>query len=150
MTTSNPFNPFANIDMAKFDPAKMMAGMNVPGIDMQAMLDAQRKNIEALNAANQVAVEGMQALAKRQAEIMAEAMNEIGTVSRQLGDLQNPQDMAGKQAQMVQETFEKALGYMRELAEMVNKSNSEAFEVINKRFNESLEELRSMMPKNGN
>ena len=47
----NPFNPFANVDFSK-----TMGDLKIPGFDVQAIMDAQRKNIEALTAANQTAV----------------------------------------------------------------------------------------------
>lgn len=77
---NNPFNPFATMDFSKFDLSKMLGDMKVPGFDMQAAMDAQRKNIEALTAANQTAVQGMQAGAQQQAEILSQAMNEIWQV----------------------------------------------------------------------
>ena len=40
--------------------------------------------------------------------------------------------------------MEKAMSSMRELTEMVTKSNSEAFDVVNKRMNESLDEFRTL------
>lgn len=141
------FNPFANFDMTQFDVNKMLANFNMPGMDMEAMLAAQRKNIEALAEANKLAVEGMQAVAKRQAEILAQAMTEVSSVAQQLTQGGNPQDMSSKQGELVKQAFEKALANMRELAEMVNKSNAEAFAVINKRFSESLVELKSLAPK---
>ncbi len=145
--TDKPYNPFADFDYSQFDIQKMMSDFKVPGVDMQAMMEAQRKNIEALTAANRVAFEGMQAIAKRQTEILAQAMAEVSNVAQQLtsSGATNPQEMSTKQSELVKQTFEKALANMRELAEMVNKANTEAFEVINKRFTESLEELKSMM-----
>ena len=150
---NNPFNPFANMDlskfdMSKFDITKMLGDVKIPGFDMQAAMDAQRKNIEALTAANQAAVQGMQAVAQRQAEILSQAMSEVSTVAQQLaGSASNPQEMTTKQAELVRKAFEQALANARELAEMVSKSNTEAFAIINKRVTESLQELKSLVVK---
>lgn len=150
---NNPFNPFANMDfgkfdLSKFDMTKMLGDVKIPGFDMQAIVDAQRKNIEALTAANQAAVQGMQAVAQRQAEILSQAMNEVSSVAQQLaGSASNPQEMTTKQAELVRKAFEQALANARELAEMVSKSNTEAFAIINKRVTESLQELKSLVAK---
>ena len=150
---SNPFNPFAamdfsKFDMSKFDMTKMLGDLKIPGFDMQAIMDAQRKNIEALTAANQTAVQGMQAVAQRQAEILSQAMNEVSTVAQQLASsASNPQEMTTKQAELVRTAFEHALANARELAEMVSKSNTEAFAIINKRVTESLQELKTLVAK---
>ena len=152
MSTNNPFNPFANVDFgkfdfSKFDMSKMLGDVKIPGFDMQAIMDAQRKNIEALTAANQAAVQGMQAVAQRQAEILSQSMNEVSSVAQQLAGAGNPQEMTAKQAELVRKAFEQALANMRELAEMVSKSNTEAFAIINKRVTESLQELKSLVTK---
>ncbi|PIE83054.1 MAG: phasin [Candidatus Contendobacter odensis] len=147
--TNNPFNPFANfanLDLAKFDFSKVLGDMKVPGFDAEAMMNAQQKNIEALTAANQAAVQGMQAIAQRQAEILSQAMNEVSGVAQELANASsNSQEMTTKQAELARKAFEQALSNMRELAEMVNKSNAEAFSIINQRVTDSLQEIKSAM-----
>lgn len=150
MSTNNPFNPFANVDFSqfdfsKYDMSKMLGNVKIPGFDMEAIMTAQRKNIEALNAANQAAVQGMQAVAQRQAEILSQAMGEVSSIAQQLASAGTPQEMTTKQAELVRKAFEQALANMRELAEMVSKSNTEAFAIINKRVNESLQELKTLV-----
>jgi phasin family protein len=153
MAEINPFNPFANIDfgkfdLSKFDMTKMLGDVKIPGFDMNAIMAAQRKNIEALTAANQAAVQGMQAVAQRQAEILSQAMSEVSSIAQQLaGSASNPQEMTTKQAELARKGFEQALANMRELAEMVSKSNTETFAIINKRVTESLQELKSLVAK---
>ncbi len=149
---NNPFNPFANLDfgkfdLSKFDMTKMLGDVKIPGFDMDSIMAAQRKNIEALTAANQAAVQGMQAVAQRQAEILSQAMNEVSSIAQQLSTAGNPQEMTTKQAELARKAFEQALSNMRELAEMVSKSNTEAFAIINKRVTESLQELKSLVTK---
>ncbi|HRD68130.1 MAG TPA: phasin family protein [Candidatus Competibacter sp.] len=146
---NNPFNPFANVDLGKFDLTKMLGDVKIPGFDMQAVMDAQRKNIEALTAANQAAVQGVQAVAQRQAEILSQALNEVSTVAQQLaGASSNPQELTTKQAELMRKTFEQALANARELAEMVSKSNTEAFAIINKRVTDGLQELKGLVAAN--
>ena len=146
MSSNNPFNPFANVDMGKFDMTKLFSDVKIPGFDMKAAMDAQRKNIEALNAANQAAVQGMQAVAQRQAEILSQAVSEISAVAQQLASASNnPQELTSKQAEVARKAFEQALANARELAEIVSKSNTEAFAIINKRVSESLQELKALV-----
>ncbi len=148
---NNPFNPFAamdfsKFDLSKFDMTKMLGDVKIPGFDMQAVMDAQRKNIEALTAANQAAVQGMQAVAQRQAEILSQTINEVSTIAQQLANAStNPQELTTKQAEIARKAFEQALANARELAEIVSKSNTEAFAIINKRVTESLQELKSLV-----
>jgi phasin family protein len=151
MSANNPFNPFANVDFSKFDFSKFdfskaLGDLKIPGFDLEAAMNAQRKNIEALNAANQAAVQGMQAVAQRQAEILGQAVNEISTVAQQLASAStNPKELTTKQAEVARKALEQALANARELAEIVSKSNTEAFAIINKRVTESLQELKSLV-----
>lgn len=149
---NNPFFPFANFDLSKmdlgqFDFNKMLQDVNVPGVNMQALVEAQRRNLEALTAANQMTLQGMQAVAKRQAEILAQAMAEVAQAGQELASSGNPQQMSAKQAELVKEAFERAIGNTRELAELVNRTNNEASDVINKRISESLDELRDLLTR---
>ena len=150
MSTPNPFNPFAGVDFSKFDFSKFdfskaLGEVKIPGFDAKAIADAQRKNIEALTAANQTAVQGLQAVAQRQAEILSQAMSEVSSIAQQLSSAGNPQEMTAKQAELVRKGFEQALANARELAEMISKSNTVAFAIINKRVTESLQELKTLV-----
>ena len=145
MSENNPFNPFANFDTSKFDLTKIISDLKIPGVDMQALVETQRKNIEAVTQANKLAVEGMQSIAKRQAEMLSESMNAVTSAAKEITSAESPQDLTKKEAELAREAFEKALGNMRELAELVGKSNSETFEVMNNRFNESLRELTGLI-----
>src|SRR5690606_5818899 len=62
-------NPFFNVDFSK-----VLSDVQVPGVDIDAILASQRKNIEAVTAANQLAIEGMQAVLRRQAEILRQSL----------------------------------------------------------------------------
>ena len=135
-------NPFFDMDLSK-----LMADFKMPGVDIESILATQRKNVEALAQANQLAVEGMQAVARRQAEILRTTMEEAAKAAQDMMVQGAPEDKLGKQTEIVKVGFERALSNMRELAEMVTKSNTEAFNVINKRFTESLDEMRSVMTK---
>ncbi|MCP5367654.1 MAG: phasin family protein [Hyphomicrobiales bacterium] len=148
-------NPFLNFDMtqmlADFDPKKMaaefskvMGQYNLPSVDVESMLKSQQKNVEALTVANRTAMEGFQAVANRQAEILKETLDEAQAAVERFATSTTPQDAAAKQAELVKDAFEKALSNMRELAELVAKSNNEAASAINSRISESLEEIKSL------
>jgi len=145
-------------DLSKFmkevDPGKMMEEFskmlkqyNLPGVDMDALMASQKKNMEALTQANRVALEGMQAVAKRQAEILQETMNEASKAVDVLSKAGSPTEVAAKQAELAKDAFERALSNMRELAEMVAKSNEEATSTINTRISATLDEIKDMALK---
>lgn len=140
--------PFFDIDVTKLmDISKLTADYKLPGVDMDQLLAAQRKNIEALTAANQLAFEGMQAVLRRQTEILRQSMEQASSMVTELMAAGAPEEKVAKNAELAKVAFEKALANMRELAEMVAKSNAEAAEVISKRVSESLDELKAAVQK---
>lgn len=148
-------NPFLDFDvtkiMSEFDPAKFAGQFakfadqyNVPGFDVGKVLETQRRNIEALTAANQAAVEGVRAMAKRQSEILQQTLDAAKKAVTQLGQAGTPQDAAIKQAEIAKTGFEQAIANSRELAQLAAKSNAEATEAISARISEGLGEIQAL------
>lgn len=161
-TTGNPFfgADFTKFDFAKFmDPAKYVEQMEnwniaklterfkVPGVDTDAMVKSQQKNIEAITAANRVAIEGAQALVRRQGEIIRETLEQTSKAVSELSAVEGPDAKFGKQTELAKAAYEKAVSNMRELAEISAKSNSEAAELLNARVAEGLDELKAQIRK---
>ncbi|MBC8268380.1 MAG: TIGR01841 family phasin [Rhodospirillaceae bacterium] len=151
-------NPFLNFDvtkmMADFDPSKMAdeftkfaSNYKLPAFDVESVMASQRKNIEALAAANKAATEGMQNVATRQAAILQETLDEATKSFANFGKAGDPSAAAAKQAELYQAAFEKALANMSELADMVAKSSNEATTVVNQRISDSLDEIKALSKK---
>ena len=142
MAKQSSGNPFLD-----FDISKALGDFKVPGLDVDAILASQRKNIEAVTAANQLAIEGLQAVLRRQAEILRASVEESSNYVNQVVAAGTPEEKAAKQAELAKAAFEKALANARELAELVAKSNSEAAEILSKRVSESLDEVKAAIAK---
>jgi phasin family protein len=119
------------------DFTKLIGQYKIPGVDFAAIMEREKKNIEALTRANKIAFEGWQALVKKQAEIFQETMAETMAHAKK-------QEAIKARADIAKQGFEKALGNMKQLAEMATKSQSEAYEIVRKRIGENMEELRNM------
>ncbi len=137
----------ASFPMFQTDITKMLADFKVPGVDFEPMIAAQRKNIEALTEANQLVIAGVQAVMKRQAEILQASMEVARAVASEIMVPGAPEAKVAKQAEVVQTAFQAALANMKELADMVTKSNSEAANVISKRVAEGLDEIKTAVAK---
>ena len=135
-----PTEKVASGEAPVFDFTKLMSQFRLPGVDFAALVDRERKNIEALTKANRIAFEGWQRLVRRQAEMLQETMKKV------VADA-NQEDAKKKRADLAKEGFEKALANMRELAEMGSKSQREAFEVVRKRIEENMEGIRNLGKK---
>jgi phasin family protein len=126
---------------------KMMKDFNLPGLDTDAIVANQRRNVEALTSANRVALEGMQAVIKRQVEIVQETMNEASKAFQSVAKAGSPSEAVAKQTELAKNAFERALSNGRELAEMVSKAQQEATNAINARIAASLDEFKDMVLK---
>lgn len=136
--------------MTEFDPTKLVAEFQnllkqykLPGVDTDALVASQKKNVEAIIAANRIAVEGMQKVAKRQAEVFQESMREAQQAVSSITKASSPQDLAAKQTDLMKTAFEKSVATMREIAEILTKTSQEATNTINARITATLEEIRN-------
>jgi len=132
------------------DFTKAFADFKIPGFDIEGLLATQRRNMEAVSAANQLAVEGVQAVIRRQTEILRQTVEESSAALKDVLAVGAPDEKIAQQADLVKAAFEKALGNLRELTEMVAKSNTEAADVLTKRIGESLTELKTSLQRTKN
>ncbi len=134
----------------EMDMMKMLAEFRMPAMpDMEALAAAQRRNLEALSAANRVALEGAQAVARRHMEILQQSVAEMTEAMKAFASAEAPQDKAAKQAELAKSTYEKAVANLQEIADLIQRSNSEAVGLLNKRFTEAMEEVKALMAKAG-
>src|SRR4051812_30087471 len=109
--------------------------------DFNQLFSTQRRNIEALSEANQVVVEGAQAVSRRQAEVIRENVESVLKASKDIFTNGTPEANISKQSDLAKSIFENTLSNLREITEMVTKSGFEAFDVLNKRAAETMEEI---------
>jgi len=132
---ANATNPFGDIQ-------KIMDQFKVPGVDMPAIIEARRKDIEALVAANKAAFESMKALGAKQTEMFKEAMQGIQESAKAVGKgVGDP----GKQAELVRNACAKAIADMQDLAEMMRKSQADTMAHITRRADEHVAEIKKLM-----
>jgi len=110
-------------------------------LDMNQLFSTGRRNMEAANAATQVVVESAQAISRRQAEVARANIDNALKVSKELLTTTTPETAISKQSDLMKAFFENTLSNLREVSELVTKSSFEAFDVINRRTAESLEEI---------
>lgn len=127
------------------DLNKMMDQLKLPNIDLQAIMEGRRKDLEAIVKANEVALNGIKSVADKQAEMLQTVLGEIGTKLKSMAQDGSP---SAKATEMAQQTIEKALGAMRTLAEANGQSQAQVLDVINTRVQQSIEEIRATL-KNG-
>jgi len=126
-----------------FDVTKIFADFRFRPFDVEAVWAAQRKNIEALSQANQCAVEGAQAVARRQIELTRETFEGLSALMRDWAAPVSTEDRIAKNTDYIKQMLDKGVSHGREIATIAAKVGTEAAEVLHKRASESLDEMRS-------
>ena len=117
--------------------------------DMDTLTTAHRRNLEALSAAYRAALEGAQELARRDSEIVRQALAEMADAVRVVASAKTPQEKAAKQLELVKTAYQQAVTNMRELSELIQKSNAESLGILSRRFSEGMDEVKVLMERFG-
>jgi phasin family protein len=134
--------------MRDFDFKKMFEDLKLPQIpDIEAVLGAHRRNLEALSDANRLALEGAQTVARRHMEIMQTTMSGLTQTLREIAATDTPNERAAKHAELLKQAYEDAVSNTRELGDLIQKSHTEAMEKLNRRFSEAMTEMKDVFNK---
>jgi len=136
-----------SLDMTKMadEMTRIMAKVNVPGIDMDSLVAMQRENMEALTAANQAALEGLKAVAEWEVKVLKATMEEVSNAAGALSKVRSPQDVVTEQTEAAKEVFKSSVSNLRELAEILNHANKSASRAIVDRVPSSLDEIKEVL-----
>ena len=142
---NNPFDPAKMTEMMKSaDFTKMFDLSQFKGRDQSALFDAQKKNMDALVAAQQAAAAGYQDLFQKQVTIFQDTISAAQAQVAELSASGSPTDAAAKQADLSKKAYETALANVNELTEAAQKANAEAFEIVKARVEASVKELQTL------
>jgi phasin family protein len=131
-TTVNPFG----------DVTQLMQQFKMPGIDMASIVEARRKDIDALMQTNTAVFESMQALASKQTEMLNEAMQGMQDAAKNMGG--GGADPA-KQTEVVRKAFEKTLAGMQDMAEMARHAQADAMTQITQRASQQMQDIKALV-----
>ncbi|HWL71196.1 MAG TPA: phasin family protein [Geminicoccus sp.] len=141
-------------DAARFDPSKFDAGkfgmdqafgQGMPRFDL--VLAQHQKNVGAFLKAQAAMVDGAQTVFQRQLALFQQTITEATTLMQNL--LAEKDSRAGieKQVDASKQAFEKIIAEAQDLGNVVTKSQSEAFQLLNARALEQIEEIKSAYEK---
>jgi phasin family protein len=139
-------NPFADF-FAQNDFAKLFDNYKNPAFDLKGLMETQRKNIQAFSQAQQLAFQGLQAVAQRQGEIISQIVEDNSTLAKEMLSEGTPEEKISKNAEIFKDVYERSVSNLKELSEMISKSNNEASNVINKRVAATMNEIQVSLEK---
>ncbi|MFT4193727.1 TIGR01841 family phasin [Ottowia sp.] len=123
------------------DLAKLAEQFKLPGVDIGAIVEWQRKDLEALAEANRRAYEGVQAAAQRRAQMLRETFTQLqGLMAQAAG-----KDALAKQSEAAQRGVQQAMDNFRELAQMDARTLSDSWQAVQDRLNENMANLQKLL-----
>jgi len=130
------------------DFSSLFPNLKLPAFtDIEPLVHAHQRNLEALTSANRVALEGAQAYARRQMEIVQQGLAELTQSFQALAEPGTPQAKAARQVEMIKHAYEHTVSNMKELGDLIQRSNNEAIQLLNQRFAEAMDDIKGLMAK---
>lgn len=121
--------------------------LSVPSFDAAKIMEQHQKNIDAMTRSWQAMAGGATAVANKQREVFETAMKDIADMAKDYKPGGSPQEMFAKQSEFARKAMEAAIANTRDIAELVQKSGTEAVAIIQDRMKESFQEIRSGLEK---
>lgn len=123
------------------------AFFKTPNFDINAVLEAQRKNVEAVMEANRVAFEGFKTASEKHVASLKRSFDDAQGAATELLNGKTPEVNATKQIELAQGFAKAQAETIREVAELTIAASRDAFAVIQKRFAEGMDELKAVQAR---
>jgi phasin family protein len=122
------------------DSSKLDLPMAPSFFDVEALMKMQQRNIETMVEANRIFVDTAQAIARCQSDMMKDCVEQMTRAFAELGGRGQPSEIAAKEGAAVQVLFEKTASHVRDIAELIGKSNADAIQLVNGRMRSLVDE----------
>ncbi len=131
------------IDMFK----NMGEQLKIPSFDMSKIMEHHQKNLEAMTRSWQAMASGAGEVANKQRAIFEEAVKDVTAMVQHYKPGGSPQEIVTKQTEFAKKAMEAAITNTRDIAELVQKSSTEAFKIVQDRMKESYDEIKASVEK---
>jgi phasin family protein len=124
--------------MASKRSATASGKMELPAVpsffDVETLMKMQQHNIETMVEANRIFVDAAQAIARCQSDMMKDCVEQMTRAFAELGGRGEPSEIASKEGAAVQALFEKTASHVRDIAELISKTNAHTIQLVNGRM----------------
>ncbi|MBK5653928.1 MAG: TIGR01841 family phasin [Rhizobium sp.] len=122
---------------------KFGSDLGLPKLNVDELLQTQKKNLEALGQSAKVAAQGAQTVAQKQREVMEAGLREAATLAREYKPLGKVHENLALQTEFARKVFDIAVKGAQDSASTARQSTTDAVKIIQDRMKESFEELRA-------
>ncbi len=116
----------------------------MPNVDMNAIMDSYKKNLEVLGLINKMSIEVCNGITKLQSAFIKQMITDMGSIWEKTT---KPSEMVAKFNEVTRDTVAKAVGNSKQISEMIVSTNKELSEAITKRMKDSMEEAKNIVNK---
>ena len=123
--------------------------LKLPQVDVAKIMEHHQKNLEAMTKSWQAMASGASEIAQKQRAIFEGAVKDVTEMVKEYKPGGSAQEIMAKQSEFAKKAMEAAIANTRDIAELVQKSSTEAFKIVQDRMKESYEEIRTGIEKKG-
>ena len=123
--------------------SKFGTELGLPTVDVDRLLEANRKNIEALANSAGVISDGARSVAERNQEIFEAGLREVAAIARDYRPLAAEADLAEKRVEFAKKVFDTIAKNARDVNDMANQSTKEASRIFQDRLKASIDEIKA-------
>ena len=116
--------------------------LKIPSFDMTKIMEHHQKNLEAMTKSWQAMACGASEIATKQRAIFEEAVKDVTAMVQEYKPGGSPQEIMAKQTEFAKKAMEAAIANTRDIAELVQKSSTDAFKIVQDRMKESYDEIK--------
>ena len=127
--------------------ASLGRDLKMPQVDVDHILDHHRKNLEAREKASRSAASGATDVFARQREILEQTLGEVRDIASKMVVPGSPKELFERQAELARKTFETAVKNASDIGEVINRSSTEAIEILRTRIKDAMEEMQKGIVK---
>ena len=127
---------------------KFGSDLGLPKLNVDELLQTQRKNLEALGQSAKVAAQGAQSVAQKQREVLEAGLREAATLAREYKPLGQIHENLALQTEFARKVFDIAVKGAQDSASTARQSTTEAVKIIQDRMKENFDEFRASVRPN--
>ncbi|MDR2158244.1 MAG: TIGR01841 family phasin [Holosporaceae bacterium] len=120
------------------------AGVKVPKIDTNALIDSYKKNLEILGLINKMSLEVCNGITKLQSAFVKQLVSDIGSIVEKGA---KPSDAFARFSEVARDSVVKAINNSKQISDLITANNNDLTAAITKRFKESIEEAKTLVKK---
>ncbi|HEY4192858.1 MAG TPA: TIGR01841 family phasin [Mesorhizobium sp.] len=127
--------------------ARFGRDLKLPNLDVDAIIEHQRRNFDALEKSARVTATGTAALMRKQRDMLEDTLRQTSEMAKHYKTPGNPEELIARHAEFARKAFESAVSNAGEVAELVKSSGTESIEILRNRIKEAMVEVREEYEK---